>query len=62
VLATVGVPHLEYELSSWHLMLRCEGSRAAPGFMNPEGCMIYLHRLNRYLKAPLDPMPKGQAA
>jgi hypothetical protein len=39
--------------------LRSEGSVAAPGFANPEGVMVYHVRAGSYLKAPLDPLPKG---
>lgn len=35
------------------------GSVAAPGFTNPEGCMVFLHGLRKHLKAPFDPNPKG---
>lgn len=44
-----------------HNRLAHGGSVAAPGFKDPEGCMIYLHKLGRYLKAPLDSRPKWQA-
>ena len=35
------------------------GSMAAPGFMNPEGLMIYHVRAGAYLKLPYDSKPKG---
>jgi hypothetical protein len=38
------------------------GSEAAPGFMNPEGLMLYFHELRTYLKAPFDPAPKTMTA
>lgn len=38
---------IEYEL-------RTDGSVAAPGFMRPEGFMVYHHRLNAYAKHPFD--------
>ena len=38
--------------------LRQEGSVAAPGFMNPEGAMIFHVKANTYFKAPFDPAPK----
>jgi hypothetical protein len=41
--------------------LREHGSQAAPGFMNPEGVMVYVDHLG-YLKAPFDPAPKAVAA
>ena len=34
--------------------LRAGGSVAAPGFMKPEGFVVYHHRLNAYLKHPFD--------
>ena len=34
--------------------LRHLGSSAAPGFMRPEGFVVYHHRLNAYLKHPFD--------
>lgn len=39
--------------------LRQTGSWAAPGFMNPEGLMVYHVRAGAYFKAPFDPLPKG---
>ena len=39
--------------------LRAEGSAASPGFMNPEGVMVYHHAAQRYFKAPFDTLPKG---
>ena len=35
------------------------GSLASPGFMNPEGVMIYHSAANHYFKAPFDENPKG---
>lgn len=35
------------------------GSRAAPGFMDPEGVMIYHTAANQYFKLPFDPAPKA---
>lgn len=61
VLATTTLDHLANTLADTHGYLRLFGSQAAPGFMDPEGCMIYLHRLGRYLKAPLDATPKWAA-
>lgn len=34
--------------------LRSHGSHAAPGFLRPEGFMVYHHRLNAYVKHPFD--------
>jgi hypothetical protein len=34
------------------------GSRAAPGYQNPEGAMAYLSGVG-YLKLPFDPLPKS---
>ena len=34
--------------------LMYEGSRAAPGWMKPEGVMVFHHRLNGYMKYPMD--------
>jgi hypothetical protein len=41
--------------------LRAEGSKAAPGFMNPEGVIIYHQAAKLYLKKTLvgDEKPKG---
>jgi len=61
VLAIGPLDLLSVELGYTHHRLSAEGSKAAPGFMDPEGCMIYLHRLGRYLKAPLDATPKWVA-
>jgi len=35
------------------------GSLAAPGFMEPEGLMLYLPGVRQYVKHPFDPKPKG---
>lgn len=48
---------LSHAVAYAHATLRTLGSLAAP-FVNPEGAVIYLHRLNKYLKAPLDETPK----
>lgn len=45
----VGAPFYEIEQN-----LRTHGSAAAPGFMRPEGFVVYHHRLNAYLKHPFD--------
>lgn len=37
-----------------------DGSRAAPGYMNPEGFMIYHTAASQYFKHPFDPLPKGK--
>lgn len=47
--------------------LRTNGSKAAPGFMKPEGFMVYHHRLNAYVKHPFDkpkesPMDRGRVS
>jgi len=44
--------------------LRNFGSRAAPGFMKPEGVMIYHHAAKQYFKKTIekDDEPKGKAA
>lgn len=39
--------------------LKFEGSMASPGFMNPEGVMIYHSALRGYFKSPFDKNPKG---
>lgn len=39
--------------------LKNGGSLASPGFMNPEGVMIYHSAVGQYFKAPFDPNPKG---
>lgn len=41
--------------------LRIRGSQAAPGFMNPEGIVIYHHAANSFFKKTLekDESPKG---
>lgn len=38
--------------------LETGGSLASPGFMNPEGVMIFHSAANHYFKAPFDPAPK----
>lgn len=38
--------------------LKLTGSHAAPGFMNPEGVMVFHHAAQRYFKAPFDTLPK----
>lgn len=53
---------LDVALDATHEAFATAGSVASPGYMNPEGCMVYLHGLGKYLKAPLDPTPKGEAA
>lgn len=35
-------------------VLRGEGSKAAPGFMNPEGIMVYHHAAKQYFKKTLE--------
>lgn len=40
--------------------LQYAGSEAAPGFVNPEGVMVYFENLKVYSKAPFDPSPKNQ--
>jgi hypothetical protein len=40
--------------------LRLRGSRAAPGFMEPEGVMVYHEAARQYFKLPFDPAPKGR--
>lgn len=42
------------------IALREQGSVAAPGFMNPEGVMVWLHRARVMLKHPFDPAPKAR--
>jgi hypothetical protein len=39
--------------------LKETGSLASPGFMDPEGIMIYHSAAGAYFKAPFDPNPKG---
>jgi hypothetical protein len=41
------------------ITLKQQGSVAAPGFMNPEGVMIYHSAANHYFKAPFDKNHKG---
>lgn len=53
---------LDDAIAEAHHHLLTEGSYAAPGFTNPEGVMVYLHQLRSYLKAPLKPGPKLEAA
>jgi hypothetical protein len=61
VLSTNTLDRLDDGVTSAWYQLETQGSVAAPGYMNPEGAMIYLHRLGRYLKAPLDAKPKWMA-
>ena len=55
----VGTEDRSAEMSDY---LRKAGSLAAPGFMNPEGIMVYYSAFGAYLKAPFDPNHKGVAA
>lgn len=41
-------------------ILRRSGSLAAPGFMNPEGVMVYHPASNNIFKAPFDKLHKGE--
>lgn len=43
-----------------HGCLVSMGSYAAPGFMDPEGCMVFARALGTYLKAPLVALSKWQ--
>ena len=45
-------------------MLAIMGSQAAPGFMNPEGVVVFLPAANGLFKVTLknDEQPKGQVA
>lgn len=49
-------------VDEWVLTLRVEGSRAAPGFMNPEGVVVYHVAAGQYFKKTLDKdeQPKGK--
>lgn len=49
------------KVEEWVLTLRVEGSRAAPGFMNPEGVVVYHVAAGQYFKKTLekDEEPKG---
>ena len=42
------------------LMLQRKGSYASPGFMNPEGVMVYHPASNTMFKAPFDKAHKGE--
>jgi hypothetical protein len=50
---TAVINHLMYELQG-------KGSLASPGFMNPEGIMVYIPSASQYFKAPFDKNHKGQ--
>lgn len=39
--------------------LKVNGSVASPGFMNPEGVMVYITSASQYFKAPFDENHKG---
>ena len=45
---------LSIDFNKVERVLRKGGSVAAPGFMRPEGFMVYHHRLNAYVKHPFD--------
>ncbi len=48
-------------MANHHLdVLMVKGSAAAPGFMRPEGVMVYHARANQMFKLPFDPLPKGR--
>lgn len=49
---TAVINHLMYELQG-------KGSLASPGFMNPEGIMVYIPSASQYFKAPFDKNHKG---
>ncbi len=36
------------------------GSIAAPGFLHPEGVMVYVSGINQYIKYPFNPAHKGE--
>lgn len=40
--------------------LRVKGSRASPGFLDPEGLIIYFAGTRSIFKYPFDPAPKGK--
>jgi hypothetical protein len=46
-------------VNSAMLDLLSAGSVASPGFMKPEGVMVYHSAANHYFKAPFDKNPKG---
>jgi hypothetical protein len=48
------------EVERTMLNLLSSGSVASPGFMNPEGVMVYHAAACIYFKAPFDKNPKGQ--
>lgn len=57
-------PFSELKICGCEFKLISEGSVAAPGFMNPEGIVIFHTAANSYFKATLknDEKPKSQAA
>jgi len=48
-------------VDEWILTLSVEGSKAAPGFMNPEGVVVYHVAAGTYFKKTIknDESPKG---
>jgi hypothetical protein len=47
-------------IESHMLLLKMDGSRAVPGFMNPEGVVVFHARSGQLFKHLYDPAPKGQ--
>lgn len=43
-------------------LLKAQGSHAAPGFMDPEGCVLFHTESRVMLKAPFEEEHKGEAA
>lgn len=57
--------HSEFSMSrieSYMLLLKMDGSRAVPGWMEPEGVIVYHARSGQLFKHLYDPAPKGQKA
>ena len=60
VVPTLYVGEFDTEaISEVMYLLKENGSSASPGFMNPEGVMIYHSAANHYFKAPFDKNHKG---
>lgn len=47
-------------IAHWLYNIEQKGSYAAPGYMNPEGIMCWVEGIRQYIKAPIDPKPKGE--
>lgn len=55
----VGTVDLSWIRQSIGFDLLSHGSYAAPGYLNPEGMVVFITELNASIKMPFNPNPKG---